>query len=80
MNNGKTGSYASDSTYLNNNKITSSVIQQESEKKSQKRNSKHPSERCAALTEMLHVMLWYPEVYTDIIFVSICTMPLELRM
>ena len=29
---------------------------------------------------MLHVMLWYTEVYTDLIFVSICTLPLELRV
>ena len=28
---------------------------------------------------MLHVMLRYPEVYTDLIFISISTMPLELR-
>ena len=52
-------------------KKTSSDIQQESEKKSKKRNEKHTDGRCAALTEMLHIMLRYPEVYTDLIFVSI---------
>ena len=28
---------------------------------------------------MIHVMLQYPEVYTDLVFVSISTLPLELR-
>ena len=29
---------------------------------------------------MLHIMLRYPEEYMDLIFVSICTIPLELRV
>ena len=36
------GSYASNSTYLHNTKITSTDIQQESKKKAQNRNAKHP--------------------------------------
>ena len=75
MDNKRKGSYASNSTYSCNKK-TPSNIQQEAKKKSHKRDAKHPDGKCAALTEMLHLMLHYPEVYTNLIFVSICTMPL----
>ena len=80
MNNQKKGSFASNSTYLHNTKITSSDIIQKDKLTSDKRTTNHPQGRCIALTEMLHVMLKYPEVYTDLKFVSICTMPLELRV
>jgi hypothetical protein len=70
------GSYTSN-TYIHNTKITSSDIQQEEEKKKH-RDFNHPQGCCIALTEMLHVMFCYPEVYTDLKFISICTMPLEL--
>ena len=39
---------------------------------------KNPYGICEALTEILHVMLCYPDVYTDLRFASIYTMPLEL--
>ena len=39
-------------------------------------NEKYPDGKCSALTDMLHIMLRYTEVYMDLIFVSICTMPL----
>jgi predicted GIY-YIG superfamily endonuclease len=78
MNKDKKGSLETNSTYLHNTKIASSDLQQEKEK-DEKRGVKHPEGRCVALTEMLHVMLQYPEVYTDLAFVSISTLPLELR-
>ena len=53
-------------------------MQQEQDKEV-KKNAKHPEGRCIALTEMLHVMLRYPEVYTDLRFVTISTLPLESR-
>ena len=56
MDNEKKVSYASNSTYLHNTEITSSDIQQESNKKAQKCNAKHPDERCAALTDMLYAI------------------------
>ena len=74
----KINAIESKSTYLHNTKITSLDIIQEKEHK-EKRDYKHPQGRCIALTEMLHVMLRYPEVYTDLTFVSISTLPLELR-
>ena len=62
------GSHATNSTYLHNTEITSSDIQQEAYKKAQRCNAKHPDGKCASLTDMLHVMLRYPEVYTDLRF------------
>ena len=76
MDNKKKGSYALNSTYPHNNKITSYYIQQESDKSSQRRNAKHHDGQYAAITEMLHVILRYPEVYINLIIVSICTIPL----
>jgi predicted GIY-YIG superfamily endonuclease len=68
----------SNSTYLHNTKITSSDKQQQKEKV-EDRDSKHPQGRCVSLTEMMHVMLRYPEVYTDLVFISVSSLPLELR-
>ena len=68
--------HASNLTYLHNTKITSSGIQREVEENEHTRNAKHPDWRCAALTEMLHVLLRYQEVYTNLRFVSICTISL----
>ena len=62
MDNEKKRSYASNSTYLHNTKITSSDIQQESKKKSKECNAKPPDGKCAAITEMLNDMLRYTEV------------------
>ena len=76
MYNEKKLSYASNSTYPHNTKITSSDIQQEAKKKAQKSNTKHPGGIYEALTDMLHIILRYPEVYMDFRFVSICTIPL----
>ena len=72
------GGIQTNSTYLHNTKVTTSDMQQMKEK-NEKRGAKHPEGRCVALTEMIHVMLQYPEVYTDLVFVSISTLPLELR-
>ena len=44
-----------------------------------KRESSHVQGRAISLMEMSHVMLKYPEVYTDLVFTSVPTMPLELR-
>ena len=78
MNKDNKGGLVTQSTYLHNTKVTTSDVQQEKEKEKEK-NFKHPEGRCISLTEMLHVMLRYPEVYTDLCFVSISTLPLELR-
>ena len=43
------------------------------------RDAKHPERWCVSLTEMLHAILQYLEVYTDLVFVSVSTLPLELR-
>ena len=48
-------------------------------RKNERRNKHHPDGRCISLTEMIHVMLRYPEVYSDLEFTSVSTMPLEMR-
>ena len=75
----KKGNLVTQSTFLHNTKISSSKMGEEEVKKS-KRNNHHPHGRCISLTEMLHHMLRYPEMFTDLVFIAISTMPLELRI
>ena len=78
MNGKKSGSLISNAQFLHNTKVTSSKIQEDKDRE-KRRDSKNPQGRCISLMEMLHVMLKYPEVYTNLRFISISTMPLELR-
>ena len=64
------------STFLHNTKITSSKIQED---KDRKKDTKYPQGRYISHIEMLHQMMKYPEVTTDLTFVTITTMPLEYR-
>ena len=45
----------------------------------QKKEKSHVSGRAISQMEMIHLMLQYSEVYTDLNFVKVCTLPLELR-
>eukprot|EP00957_Ditylum_brightwellii_P175348 13348667-Ditylum_brightwellii.AAC.1 len=42
-------------------------------------NNNHLQDRAVALAQMLHAMLKYPEVITDLQFLSVQTLPLELH-
>ena len=64
------------STFLHNTKVTSSKMQED---KDREKDSKYPQGRAIAHVEMLHQILKYPEVITDLEFISIATMPLEYR-
>ena len=75
----KDGSMVTKSYFLHNTKVSSSEIAEEKEKDS-RRDSNHPQGLCIAMTQMLHHMLRYAEVITDLNFVVISTLPLELRM
>jgi hypothetical protein len=66
-------------SFLHITKISSSKMGEEEVKKSN-RNNHHPHGRCISLTEMLHYMLRYPEMFTYLIFIAISTMHLELRI
>ena len=46
---------------------------------SKKRGNKGPMGRAISLMEMTQVMLNYPQIYTDMSFLNIPTIPLELR-
>jgi hypothetical protein len=64
------------STFLHNTKIASSKMQED---KDRKKDSSYPQGRYISHVEMLHQMLKYPEVITDLHFVTITTTPLEYR-
>ena len=62
--------------FLHNTKVASSKM---GEDKERAKYDGMIQGRCISLMEMMHVMLKYPEVYTNMRFISIPTMPLELR-
>ena len=64
--------------FVANSKITSSKIH-EDEARDLKRDSKRVRGRAISLNEMLHHMLRYSEVKTDLCFVSVPTNALEIR-
>jgi hypothetical protein len=65
--------------FLHNTKVTSTKIQEDKVREKENRNSNAPQGRIISQMEMLHLILQYPEVYTDLNFVRVCTLPLELR-
>ena len=71
------GNLVTKATFLHNTKVTSSKINEEKEKKKQDKG--YPQGRVISHMEMLHHMLKYPEVITNLNFISIPTMPLEFR-
>ena len=73
----KCGSLVTKATFLHNTKVSSSKINEEKEKK--KHDKGYPQGRCISHMEMLHHMLKYPEVTTNLQFTSVPTMPLEFR-
>lgn len=64
--------------YLHNTKISSSKTGEEKQKVTNKNHNKIQG-RVISLLEMLHIMLKYPEVVTDVEFCQVPTVPLELR-
>ena len=74
----RNGVLTSQSTFLHNTKVTTSKINEE-KALSQQRNKNHPKGRAISLMEMYQVMLNYPEVITNLVFVHICTLSYELR-
>ena len=74
----KNGKLVSKSFFLHNTKVVGSKIN-EDKRKEQNREKNHAQGRAISQNEMVHVMLQYAEVYTDLNFVAIPTIPLELR-
>ena len=72
------GNLISRSTFLHNMKSTTSAMN-EMKVLSKKHGNKGPMGRAISLMEMTQVMLNYPQIYTDMVFVNVPTIPLELR-
>lgn len=70
------GRLVTKSTFLHNTKISSSKM---AEDKAREKDHKKPQGFCISHLEMLHNMLKYPEVVTNLDFIKVPTMPLELR-
>ena len=75
----KSGKFITKSTHLHNSKLSASKYNDDKEREKKRENS-HSSGKAISLTEMIHVMLRYSEVATDLCFVIIATTPLEFRI
>ena len=70
------GKLITKATFLHNTKVTSSkMAEDEKRKKDEDKNQG----RTVTLTEILHVILEYPEVVTNLNFIRVSTMPIEFR-
>lgn len=74
----KNGTLVPRYNYLCCTKRTTTEINENIERQA-KRDSHHPQGRMISLLEMIHQLLCYPEVITNLEFVNIPTIPLELR-
>jgi hypothetical protein len=75
---GANGKLTTNTKFLHNTKVAGTAINEE-KVKNESRESSRPGGRVISLMEMVHVMLKYPEVLTDLNFVNIPTVPLEMR-
>ena len=66
--------------FLHNTKVQTTKINEEKSREKRERKGKYPEGRCISIMEQVHVMLSYPEVATNLNFVSIPSMPLEYRV
>ena len=62
------GRLVSKATFLHNTKVSSSKNAQDSERQ---KNASKPQGKCMAVLEMLHVMLKYPEIVTNLEFIKL---------
>ena len=74
----QSGKLVSRAYFLHNTKVTTTKIN-EDKLKEKNRMKFHVQGRAISQNEMLHTMFKYPEIYTDLNFVAIPTIPLELR-
>jgi hypothetical protein len=68
-----------DSHYLHNTKVTGSAINEKSVHE-RHRNKHYPTRRGLAVTEATSQLLGYAQVYTDLEFVNVATVPIEDRV
>ena len=66
-------------TFLHNTKVASSEINEEKDRQKNDRERDKPQGRIISQNEMVHHMLKYPEVTTNLVTVNVPTTSLELR-
>ena len=71
------GNLVTNTTFLHNTKTTTSKMCVD---KNREKHRKNPQVICISHMEMLHVMLKYPEVVTNLDFIKFSTMTLDLRL
>ena len=64
--------------FLHNTKITSSAIN-EAKKLKESRHKDRPKGRALAATEMMQIILGYPQIFTNLEFIKVSTLPLGER-
>ena len=64
--------------FLHNTKVVTSKINEDAAREKSRDNS-HVQGRAISEMEMRHTILKYPEVFTDLQFIPVSTLPLELR-
>ena len=74
------GQLVKKATFLHNTKVSSTKINEEKSRQNRQNKGRYPEGRSIAIMEQAHVMLLYPEVITNLNFVSIPSMPLEFRV
>ena len=72
------GQLATKGQFLHNTKIATSK-KNEDDARAKSRDSTHPQGRAISLNEMVHLLLKYPEIITNLVFIFISTLPLEFR-
>ena len=72
------GTLVTKRTFLHNTKVsTSKYNEMKMHDAKRERESSHSQGRAISLMEMVHSMLLYSEVFTDLSFINIATAPLE---
>ena len=72
------GQLVTKNVFLHNTKIATSKINEDKARET-KRNKSNIQGRAISQNEMLHSMLKYSDVITDLVYINICTLPLEYR-
>ena len=65
--------------FLHNTKVQTTKVNEEKSRQKRDRKGRYPEGRCISIMEQVHLMLSYPEVITNLRFISVPSMPLEFR-
>ena len=65
--------------FLHNTKVQTTKVNEDKSRQKRDRKGRYPEGRCISIMEQVHLMLSYPEVITNLRFISVPSMPLEFR-